>query len=84
MNGTPGDHPVSDILDHDLPVFSPKADDLIRRIAQLVPRYRLWDLVDWFQVPRIDELETLLGKRLADLELEARNRGWELDSDAEE
>ena len=84
MNGTPGDHPVNDILDHDLAVFSPKADDLVRRIAQLVPRYRLWDLIDWFRVPSIDELETLLGKTLAELQREARDRGWELDSDKEE
>ncbi|MEQ1857606.1 MAG: hypothetical protein ABL963_14195 [Longimicrobiales bacterium] len=80
-NGGRGDHPISDILDHGLAVFSPTADELVRRIARLVPRYRMWDLIDWFAVPPIPELEGLLARRLAELEEEACQRGWDLDTD---
>lgn len=80
-NGRPGDHPVNDIVDHGLDVFSPEADALVRRIAQLVPRYRMWDLIDWFNPPAIPELERLLSQRLKELEAEARERGWELRDD---
>ena len=32
MNGRPGDHPLTDVLVHGLPAFSPDVDELIRRI----------------------------------------------------
>jgi hypothetical protein len=44
-NGKPGDDPVSDILVHGLSVFSPEIDELVRRLARVVPRQRLWELV---------------------------------------
>lgn len=34
-NGKPGDHPVSDILSHGLPTYSPEIDGLIREIDAL-------------------------------------------------
>jgi hypothetical protein len=49
LNGKPGDHPINDICDYQLSVFSPKADALIREIHKYLPRYRMWDLFDWFK-----------------------------------
>jgi hypothetical protein len=77
-NGKPGDHPVNDILDHDAAVFSAEADTLVREIAKLMPRYRLWDLVDWFAPPPLDEFTAHLRKIRDDLREQARVNGWEV------
>jgi hypothetical protein len=76
-NGKPGDHPINDILDHRLPVFSDIIDDLVRKVAEYVPRERLWDLFDWLAPPPANEFEVQLRAKLAELEADARARGWE-------
>jgi hypothetical protein len=76
-NGKPGDHPINDILDHQLPVYSERIDELIRQIANYLPRYRLWDLVDWLSPPPEPEFEALLSAKLGDLANDAHARGWE-------
>lgn len=73
-----GDHPVNDILDHGMDVFSEEADALVREIAELVPRYRLWDLVDWLSPPALEEFTTQLRRIRDDLLQEGRDRGWEV------
>jgi hypothetical protein len=45
-NGKPKDHPLTDILVHNLQVYGPEADDLIRKIAGLSSR---GELDDWWQ-----------------------------------
>lgn len=35
MNGKQGDHPLSDILGHDLPTFNPEVDNLIKELHHL-------------------------------------------------
>lgn len=82
-NGRPGDHPISDIVDHGAQVFSPDVDALVRRIAQLVPRYRMWDLIDWYNTPDLSDLKRLLEGKLAEIEEQARKDGWELDESGE-
>jgi hypothetical protein len=82
-NGRPGDHPINDILDHRLPVYSPEADELVRRIARLVPRYRMWDLIDWYHAPPLPELTRVLAVKLAALEAAAREDGWEIEADGD-
>ena len=77
MNGKPGDHPINDICDHQLSVFSPKADALIREIHKYLPRYRMWDLFDWFNPPKLAEFECQLETKRNELRLEAEQRGWE-------
>jgi hypothetical protein len=77
-NGAPGDHPVNDILDHGRAVFSPEADALVRDIAGLVPRYRLWELVDWLSPPPIEAFTAQLRKLRDDLRADARDRGWDV------
>ena len=77
MNGKPGDHPINDICDHKLPVFSPRADDLVREIHQFLPRHRMWDLFDWFSPPPLAEFERQLEAKRDELREDARKRGWE-------
>jgi len=81
-NGRQGDHPITDIVDHGLTVFSPEADNLVREIAQLMPRNRLWSLVDWFSPPPIDEFTTQLRQIRDRLRREARDQGGEVSSPA--
>ena len=77
MNGKHGDHPINDICDHKLPVFSPRADELVREIHQFLPRHRMWDLFDWFSPPPLAEFELLLEAKRDELREDARQRGWE-------
>ncbi len=76
-NGTKGDHPVTDILHYREATFSPKADNLVREIAEYVSRDRLWDLVDWWNPPPIAEFESQLADLLGELKRDAEVRGWE-------
>jgi len=45
-NGKPGDHPLTDILVHNLKVYGQEGDDLIRKIAELCCRR---ELDEWWQ-----------------------------------
>lgn len=45
-NGKPGDHPLTDILIHNLTVYGQEGDDLIRNIAELCSRR---ELDEWWQ-----------------------------------
>jgi hypothetical protein len=80
MNGKPGDHPLNDILDHDLEVYGPEADDLIRKIAQLSSRR---ELDDWWvrEIGWSAEAASIIPrarKRLNDLLDRAKRGGWEI------
>jgi hypothetical protein len=76
-NGRPGDHPINDILDHRLPVYSERIDELVRKVAEYVSRERLWNLFDWFSPPPKSEFKAQLEAKLAELEADAKARGWE-------
>jgi hypothetical protein len=76
-NGKPGDHPINDILDHRLPVYSDRIDQLVRQIAEYLSRDRLCDLFDWFSPPPKREFRAQLEAKLAELEADAKSRGWE-------
>ena len=77
-NGRVGDHPVTDILDHHVYVFSPVIDDLVRRLERLASRDRLWEMFNWFDPPALPEFERQLRMRIDLLERDARERGWEI------
>ena len=81
-NGKPGDHPINDICDHGLAVFSPTIDALVREIHDYLPRDRMWDLFDWFDPPPLVEFEEELTAKLNELREESRRRGWEDKHDA--
>jgi hypothetical protein len=63
-NGRPGDHPMTDILNHRIRTFSERADELIRQIAQLVPYREIDDYVNWRSPPPIEEFEAELDATL--------------------
>ena len=77
--GGPGDHPITDIVSYNLPVFSSKIDSLIREIDKYLPWYRMANLMNWFSPPPLDEMEAILTKKLEELKKEAQNRGWDLE-----
>ena len=77
MNGKPGDDPINDICDYNLPRFSAKADALIRDIHQYLSREDMWNLFDWFNPPPFPELERELELKRDELRCEAEERGWE-------
>jgi hypothetical protein len=76
-NGKPGDDPISDIVEHKLPRFSPQIDELVRRLARVTSPDDLRKMFDWFEPPPLPEFEQQLRARVERLELEARDRGWE-------
>jgi hypothetical protein len=77
VNGKSGDHPINDIIDYRLPVFSPTIDALVRKVAEYIPRERLWDLFEWFSPPPEAQFEAQLRSILSELEADAKARGWE-------
>jgi hypothetical protein len=76
-NGKPGDHPLNDICDHGVRVFSEKADGLVREIHQYLSRERMWDLLDWFNPPPLTDLERNLEAKRDEMRRDAASRGWE-------
>jgi hypothetical protein len=78
-NGKPGDHPINDICDHGLTVFTPTVDALIREIHNFLPRYQMRDLFDWLNRPPLPEFEKQLQGKRDELRKDAERRGWERD-----
>ncbi|MFH1640823.1 MAG: hypothetical protein ABIA66_02535 [Candidatus Omnitrophota bacterium] len=76
-NGKQGDHPLTDILIHKVPVFSPSADKLIIEIAKYIPTYKLREMFNWFSPPTLSEFEKQLKEILDRLKIEAKEKGWE-------
>lgn len=85
-NGKAGDHPLTDILNYGLPVFSPEADALIVEISRLADIHVKADLerrlASLYPVPTgsdlvafEDELTALRDRLRAD----AVERGWEVE-----
>lgn len=72
--GEPGEHPITDILDHGRRVFAQPVDGLVRRLSRLVPRYRIFGMFDWRHPPGNDELEGMLRTQVEALERAARER----------
>jgi hypothetical protein len=78
-NGKRGDHPLTDILDHQTPVYGQEADELIRKIRDLCSRRELhewWEReLGWTPDPAL-----ALPKARAEharLLTRAREGGWE-------
>ena len=79
MNGKKGDQPITDILLHNLPTYSPKADALIKEIVQLGGRAELESTFDLMVPPRpIAPFEQKLQKFRDRLYRDAKQRGWDL------
>ena len=78
-NGKPGDHPLTDILVHNLTVYGQESDDLIRNIAELCSRRELdqwWQReIDWS--PDRHSVASKARVRLDELRQRARQSSWE-------
>ena len=87
-NGKPGDHPLTDILQHKLEVYSAHADRLVREIVNLADEKtrrelgdRLYQEYNPYGSPDIQKLEHELGELRSGLTAEARDCGSELPSE---
>lgn len=61
-NGRPGDHPLTDILVHGIPTYTPAIDALIREIHALAPHDEalselLWDRYTFYPRGSNEELQ---------------------------
>ena len=84
-NGKQGDHPLTDILHHDLEVYSAKADGLVREIVKLADEKgyrelgdRLYRDFNPYVYPDVSSLELELVELRDRLKKEARLRGFAL------
>jgi hypothetical protein len=88
-NGKPGDHPLTDILVHEMEVFGPAADALIREIcelggeAELESRFNLLSIDPRFPrpgrpPPDMASFESRLRRLRDELRADAVRRGWEV------
>lgn len=87
MNGKPGDHPLTDILSHQLGVFGPSVDGVIRDIVELGGGD---DLEHEFELLKLDprlpdnrpadltSFEARLTQLREQLIADRRDRGWEV------
>jgi len=81
-NGAPGDHPITDILNHGIAVYSPSVDELIRQIVALGGRRlienKLFGEFSPYQDPDVPRLEAELTSLRDKLLAEAKDREWEV------
>lgn len=86
-NGKPLDHPLTDILNHEMEVFGPACDSLIREIVQLGGTEQMEsELNVWRLDPRFPTSEPVDLARLEDqlinlrdrLLIDRHDRGWEV------
>jgi hypothetical protein len=77
-NGSPGDDPIIDVISHRLAVYGDPIDSQLREMSKLLSFRRLQD---WFwslrRLPKA-ELEIIVARKLADLQRDAKDRGWEV------
>jgi hypothetical protein len=77
-NGKPGDHPLTDILVHNLETYGEEADDLIRGISEFSSGY---ELNEWWtrEIGKCTDRDIILQKaRARFMELIERSQatGW--------
>ncbi len=81
MNGKPGDHPLTDVLIHNLVVFGDPWDDELREIVHLMGTERT---NDWFNSEcssRPDnQIRFAISKKRAALRREPQDRGCDSPS----
>jgi hypothetical protein len=80
--GGPGDHPLTDIINFKLNVYSEECDELIRQISKYVSINQLYEMFNWFDNFYITELQLIefeitLKLKLAELKKNSKDNGWE-------
>ena len=77
-NDKPGEHPLTDILIHEIEVYGPEADDFIRGISEFSSRHELYQ---WWntEINWSEDREEVLRKaktRFEELFQRSRQSGW--------
>ena len=80
MNGKPGDHPITDIMVHQIAVFGEPVDSQLRQLGELMSYQRLCDWFDLHSSKSPEELQPLVAAKLQELRQDAQERGWETPS----
>ena len=77
MNGKPGDHPITDIVKHQIARYGEPLDSEIRQLGALMDYHRLCDWFEqhWAKSPR--ELLPIVAAKLEEMRQTAREGGWE-------
>lgn len=78
MTSKPGEHPLTDILEHGLETYGQEADDLIRGIGEFSSR---WELYEWWkaEIKGSTDRELVLQKaraRFTELFDRSSQSGW--------
>lgn len=81
--GGPRDHPLTDIVNYNLEVYSEKCDRLIREMTKFLSLDRLYEMFDWkdnFSITdkQLNEFELILERKLFELKEQAIKNGWEI------
>ena len=77
-NGSLGDHPITDIVHHHRPTWSPEADRLVRAIVDLGGRDAIEKAFNVWAPPPVAEIEQLLDQLHDRLLKDAKSRGWDV------
>lgn len=83
--GGKGDHPLIDILDSKLRVYSKECDDLVREISKYSSREEMLAGFDWFNSEYFKEpskFAQVLRIALEKLRVDRNARGWEHDMES--
>jgi hypothetical protein len=77
MNGKPGDHPITDIVKHQIARYGEPLDSEIRQLGELMDYYGLCDWFEqhWSKSPC--QLQPVVAAKLAEMRQTAREGGWE-------
>lgn len=70
--GGPGDHPLSDILNFDHPVYNEQCDELVKELSKYFSGYDLLLMFDWFEPysateSELGEFEKILKNKLKEV-----------------
>ncbi len=77
MNGKLGDHPITDIMIHQIAVYGEPLDTQLRQLGQLLSYQRLCDWYDQYWGRSTEQLKPIVAAKLEELRRDARERGWE-------
>jgi len=79
MNGKQHDHPISDIIDHQMTVYGEPTDGNIKKLGKLMDRHRLFAWFENLAYPESADVTGAVAKKLAELQAHAKGSGWEVD-----
>ena len=77
MNGKSRDHPITDIMVHQIAAYGDPLDAQIRQLGELMSHHSLCDWFEqhWSKSP--DQLEPIVAAKLEEMGRTVREGGWE-------